>query len=79
MSGHQLREMPVPKVPEDAPAPGTETRADLIDVTNIPDIDEQEHGLDCPCGCAGDALVLSTIDGDGEYIASTVTVKTYQP
>jgi len=48
-------------------------RADIIDATNVPGIDEQTHGLNCSCGCRGNARVISEPSREGAYIASTVT------
>lgn len=47
--------------------------AHIIDATNIPEIDEQEHTANCPCGCNGNVLVIGEPEADGAYIASTVS------
>lgn len=78
MSGENLTELPVPELPNGPPY-NKHVRYDIIDVTNIPRIDENKHGLDCDCGCAGDALILSETGKDGAYLASTVTVATFDP
>lgn len=54
-----------------------EAHADRVDCTHVERIDEQDHGLECPCGCGGSALVLGVTGKEGRYIASTLDVDSY--
>lgn len=54
-----------------------EAHADRVDTTHVEHIDEQEHDLECPCGCGGSALVLGVTGKEGRYIASTLDVDSY--
>jgi hypothetical protein len=52
-------------------------RADKVDAANVKGIDADTHGVGCPCGCKGDALIISEPDADGAYIASTMSALRY--
>lgn len=56
--------------------PFSDFRSDIVDATNVPDIDEQEHTLNCSCGCNGNVLIISEPEAEGAYIASTVSEAT---
>lgn len=63
---------------EGQPAVARDTfRADVMDATNVKNVDEQRHRPGCKCGCEGDVLIISEPGREGAYIASTVSVRTY--
>lgn len=52
-------------------------RADSVDAAHVEGIDEDAHSVGCPCGCKGEALVISEPDVEGAYIASTMSALRY--
>lgn len=48
-----------------------------VDAAHVEGIDEQAHGLDCACGCRGDALVIKEQGRDGAWIASSMDAERY--
>lgn len=48
-----------------------------IDASLIDGIDADAHDIGCPCGCKGEAVVISETGESGAYIASTMNSVRY--